>query len=736
MINIVALSKEKGSSSTVHSPEVTLDSASILKISVSREDIKSFSRVNNDLIIELNDHEKITIKDFFKVGPNGQHSDLVIADPGDGALWWLENPGTSSAKYTSINSLTEAGTQVTEDAHIGAWVMAGATLLGIGAMLLGSSNSHHNNSENSDSSEVTPSTPDTSGKDTTAPVEPNNLKLSDNGKSITGKGEAGSTITVKDGNGKELGHATVGSDGTFSVTFPSAQTNGQSLTVTATDAAGNSSPAATITAHTVDTTAPAEPSGVQFSDDGKTISGRGEAGSTITVKDGNGKELDHATVGSDGTFSVTLPSAQTNGESLTVTATDAAGNSSPAATITAPDTTAPAEPSGVQLSDDGKTITGKAEVGATISVKDSDGKELGHVTVGSDGTFSVTLPSAQTNGESLTVTATDAAGNTSPAATVTAPTVDTTAPTEPSGVQFSDDGKTISGRGEAGSTITVKDGNGKELGHATVGSDGTFSVTLPSAQTNGESLTVTATDGAGNTSPAATVTAPTVDTTAPTEPSGVQFSDDGKTISGRGEAGSTITVKDGNGKELGHATVGSDGTFSVTLPSAQTNGESLTVTATDAAGNSSPAATVTAHTVDTTAPAEPSGVQLSDDGKTISGRGEAGSTITVKDGNGKELGHVTVGNDGTFSVTLPSAQTNGESLTVTATDGAGNTSPAATVTAPTVDTTAPTEPSGVQFSDDGKTITGKAEVGATISVKDSDGKELGHVTVGSDGTFS
>ncbi|WP_241604195.1 Ig-like domain-containing protein, partial [Rosenbergiella nectarea] len=91
---------------------------------------------------------------------------------------------------------------------------------------------------------------------------------------------------------------------------------------------------------------------------------------------------------------------------------------------------------------------------------------------------------------------------------------------------------------------------------------------------------------------------------------------------------------------------------------------------------------------------EPSGVQLSDDGKTITGKGEAGSTISVKDGNGKELGHVTVGSDGTFSMTLPTAQTSGQSLSVTATDAAGNTSSAATVTAPAIDTTAPTEPSG------------------------------------------
>ncbi|WP_241640862.1 Ig-like domain-containing protein, partial [Rosenbergiella epipactidis] len=88
-------------------------------------------------------------------------------------------------------------------------------------------------------------------------------------------------------------------------------------------------------------------------------------------------------------------------------------NTSAAATITAPDTTAPAEPSGVQLSDDGKTISGKGEAGSTVAIKDANGNTLASATVGRDGTFSVTLPAAQANGQTLTVTATDAAGNTS-----------------------------------------------------------------------------------------------------------------------------------------------------------------------------------------------------------------------------------------------------------------------------------------------------------------------------------
>ncbi|SEQ32438.1 type I secretion C-terminal target domain (VC_A0849 subclass) [Rosenbergiella nectarea] len=596
MMNIVALSKEKGSSYTEHSSVVTLDSASILKIAISREDIKSFSRVNNDLIVELNDHEKITIKNFFTVGANGQHSDLVLEDPHDGTLWWLENPGTDAAAYTSIDSLAEVGTQTTANEHIGAWTIAGAALLGIGAMLLGASKSDHRHSDNDDSdSESGSKTTTTTGNtvvngetgDTTAPTEPSGIQLSDDGKTISGKGEVGSTVTVKDAEGNTLGSATVGSDGTFSVTLPTAQTNGQTLSVTSTDAAGNTSSAATISAP--DTTVPAEPSGVQLSDDGKTISGKGEVGSTVTVTDASGKALGTGTVGADGTFSVTLTTPQTNGQTLSVVSTDTAGNASDPASVTAKDTTALATPTDVVVSDDGVTVTGKAEAGSTVAIKDAAGTTLGSATTAADGTFSVTLSTAQTNGQVLSVAASDKAGNTSIATSVTAK--DTTAPAAPTDVLLSDDGVTVTGKGEIGSIITVTNINGKALGTGKVDSDGTFSVTLDAAQTNGQTLSVAASDTTGNTSETVSVTAK--DTTAPNEPTDLVIDDSSLMLSGKGEEGTTVKVYDSNGNVVASGTVNDDGTFEVKLPEGLSINQDLSVTLTDSSNNESDKGIVT-----------------------------------------------------------------------------------------------------------------------------------------------
>uniref|UniRef100_UPI001F4D96EF Ig-like domain-containing protein n=1 Tax=Rosenbergiella collisarenosi TaxID=1544695 RepID=UPI001F4D96EF len=88
-----------------------------------------------------------------------------------------------------------------------------------------------------------------------------------------------------------------------------------------------------------------------------------EAGSTVAIKSADGKTLGSATVAADGSFTATLSPAQTNGQTLSVISTDPAGNASTPATVVAKDATAPAAPTGVQVSGDGETVTGKAEAG-------------------------------------------------------------------------------------------------------------------------------------------------------------------------------------------------------------------------------------------------------------------------------------------------------------------------------------------------------------------------------------
>ncbi|WP_049274591.1 Ig-like domain-containing protein, partial [Pseudomonas putida] len=70
-------------------------------------------------------------------------------------------------------------------------------------------------------------------------------------------------------------------------------------------------------------------------------------------------------------------------------------------------------------------------------------------------------------------------------------------------------------------TVRILAADGTELGTAVVGPTGVFSINLAPPQVDGEVLQATATDAAGNTSVASSVTAPDidgVDTTPPEAP--------------------------------------------------------------------------------------------------------------------------------------------------------------------------------------------------------------------------
>ncbi|MEH0834271.1 BapA/Bap/LapF family large adhesin, partial [Pectobacterium cacticida] len=413
--------------------------------------------------------------------------------------------------------------------------------------------------------------------------------------------------------------------------------------------------------------------------DGTAVSGNAEPGSTVTVTDANGTTLGSAVANADGSFSVPLTPPAANGEVLTVTATDAAGNISESINTTAPDITAPDAPH-AYISEDGLTISGTAEAGSTVTVTLPDGSTL-DATAADDGTWSRSLPETLNAGQQLTVTATDNAGNTSTSVTVTVPDTslpDTTPPDAPEAA-VSADGLTVSGDAEPDSNITITLPDGTRM-ETSADAFGRYTVELPAALLNGESLTVTATDAAGNVSAPTTVTAP--DTTAPNAPTDLAVAGDGTAVSGNAEPGSTVTVTDANGTTLGSAAANADGSFTISLTPALLNGESITATATDAAGNVSAPTTTTAP--DITAPDAPANLAIAEDGTTVSGNAEPGSTVTVTDASDNILGSAVVDADGSFSVPLTPPPTNGESLTITATDAADNVSPPATITAPVV----------------------------------------------------
>ncbi len=250
------------------------------------------------------------------------------------------------------------------------------------------------------------------------------------------------------------------------------------FTATATNDRGTSGQSVAFTID-IDTQPPVL-EGPAVSDVGDRLTGTTEAGSTVVIKDSPGNTLGSGTAGDDGTFSIGISPAKINGETLSISVTDKAANSGPVETLNAPDKTAPAAPNGLIVATDGLSVSGQAEAGATVTIRDSSNTVLGSAVANGNGQFIVPLNAAQTNGRALIATATDIANNESAAATVDAP--DSTAPEMPKNVVISEDGASISGTAEPGSSITITTPDGTPLGSGKADGEGHF--TLPSPRTD------------------------------------------------------------------------------------------------------------------------------------------------------------------------------------------------------------------------------------------------------------
>ena len=194
---------------------------------------------------------------------------------------------------------------------------------------------------------------------------------------------------------------------------------GQTVSVTAKDASNNTSAPTTATvAKADDTKAPDAPSVNPVKAGDKAVTGTAEAGSTVEVTLPNGTKAT-ATAGEDGTFSVPV-SGLNEGDKVSVTATDAAGNKSGATDATvakADDKTAPDAPKVNEVKAGDTAVTGTAEAGSTVEVTLPNGTKA-TATAGEDGTFSVPV-SGLNEGDKVSVTATDASNNTSAPTTAT-----------------------------------------------------------------------------------------------------------------------------------------------------------------------------------------------------------------------------------------------------------------------------------------------------------------------------
>ncbi|RQG54006.1 Ig-like domain repeat protein [Pseudomonas aeruginosa] len=529
-----------------------------------------------------------------------------------------------------------------------------------------------------------------------------------NGSVLSGTAEAGVTIVITDGNGNPIGQTSADANGNWSFTPGSQLPDGTVVNVVARDAAGNSSPATSIT---VDGVAPSAP--VVEPSNGSELSGTAEPGSSVTLTDGNGNPIGQTTADANGNWSFTPSTPLPDGTVVNVVARDAAGNSSPPASVTV-DAVAPATPT-VDPSN-GTTLSGTAEPGATVTLTDGNGNPIGQVTADGSGNWTFTPSTPLPNGTVVNATATDPSGNASSPASVT---VDAVAPATP--VVNPSNGTTLSGTAEPGATVTLTDGNGNPIGQVTADGSGNWSFTPGTSLANGTVVNATASDPTGNTSaPAST----TVDSVAPAAP--VVNPSNGAEISGTAEPGATVTLTDGSGNPIGQVTADGSGNWSFTPSTPLADGTVVNATATDPAGNTGGQGSTT---VDAIAPATPT-VNLSN-GSSLSGTAEPGSTVILTDGNGNPIAEVTADGSGNWTYTPSTPIANGTVVNVVAQDASGNSSPPATVT---VDSSAP--PAPVINPSNGVVISGTAEAGATVTLTDAGGNPIGQVTADGSGNWS
>ncbi|VCX74421.1 hypothetical protein BANRA_00379 [Acinetobacter baumannii] len=548
---------------------------------------------------------------------------------------------------------------------------------------------------------------------------------------VSGQAEPGSTVTVTYPDGTT---ATVvaGTDGSWSVPNPGNLVDGDTVTATATDPAGNTSLPGTGTV-SADITAPVVAlDDVLTNDSTPALTGTvNDPTATVVV---NVDGVDYPAVNNgDGTWTLadnTLPTLADGPHTITVTATDAAGNVGNDTAVVTIDTVAPNAPvlDPINATD---PVSGQAEPGSTVTVTYPDGTTA-TVVAGTDGSWSVPNPGNLVDGDTVTATATDPAGNTSLPGTGTV-SADITAPVVAlDDVLTNDSTPALTGTVNDPTATVVVNVDGVDYPAVNNG-DGTWTLadnTLPTLADGPHTITVTATDAAGNVGNDTAVV--TIDTVAPNAPvlDPINATDP---VSGQAEPGSTVTVTYPDGTT---ATVvaGTDGSWSVPNPGNLVDGDTVTATATDPAGNTSLPGTGTVS-ADITAPVVAlDDVLTNDSTPALTGTVNDPTATVVVNVDGVDYPAVNNG-DGTWTLadnTLPALTDGPHTITVTATDAAGNVGNDTAVV--TIDTVAPNAPvlDPINATDP---VSGQAEPGSTVTVTYPDGTTA-TVVAGTDGSWS
>ncbi|WP_407505112.1 Ig-like domain-containing protein, partial [Acinetobacter baumannii] len=805
---------------TTEGTSAKLSEASVVLVKVAASDVLVVNREGTNAVIRLKNGETIVIEGFFSGTAEPKDNSLVFQDE-NGQLIWAKFKDAENDADADSDADADADSDVEpqallgedlpaalpaeapqelvsdviyqpissiepllyHDAGVNPWLWAAIPLVAGG--IIAAASNHDSNDDSSVPADTTP--PSTDG--VTFSVDPvtsdNVINASEAAGNVTITGvlknipaDAANTAVTVVINGVTYNATVDKAAGTWTVSVPGSGLVADAdktidAKVTFTDAAGNSSSVNDTQTYTLDTTAPNAPviDPVNGTDP---ITGTAEPGSTVTVTypDGSTKTV---VAGPDGTWTVPNPGLN-DGDEVTAVATDPAGNTSGPATAVV-DAVAPTVAlDDVLTNDSTPALTGTVNDPTATVVVNVDGVDYPAVNNG-DGTWTLadnTLPTLADGPHTITVTATDAAGNVGTDTGVV--TVDTAAPNT-AGVTFTIDSVTadnVINASEAAGNVTITGVlknipadatntavtvviNGVTYNATVDKTAGTWTVSVPGSGLVADAdktidAKVTFTDAAGNSSTVNDTQIYTLDTAAPAAPviDPVNGTDP---ITGTAEPGSTVTVTYPNG-DTATVVAGPDGSWSVPNPGLN-NGDEVTAVATDPAGNTSGPGTAIVDavgpntdgvnfTVDSVTSDNVINASEASGNVTVTGvlknvPADAANTVVTVVINGQTYTATVDSTAGTWTVSVPGSDLTADAdktidAKVTFTDAAGNSSSVNDTQTYTIDTTAPNAPviDPVNGTDP---ITGTAEPGSTVTVTYPDGSTAS-VVAGPDGTWT
>lgn len=532
---------------------INVGSSHEVSLNLSQADIRSYTRVGNDLEITLADGRVIELSNYFDnaagetrlfISADGYLNEVSLMDVGDTTLHAQYGPTAEWSKWSPSDELIflGGGSEVASDGlsnatgedetstMLGAGILGGSSLLGLGAAGAAAAVAGSQIIGGGDGGGPARIPPSVDQKGEIAVGGDG----ADTSIDISGGGQPGATVDVTIGDKTE--ETTVDEDGKWDVTFegdgfPEDGTHDVVVDVTEPDGTDTTLTGPTVV---IDTTPPdaAVTEGTVSTDDlfnaeeyagGVEIAGTGEAGASIAVTvDGIVRET---VVAEDETWSVTYePGILPEGDyvaDMTVVATDEAGNTTSLSDSVRIDTIpndltidlATIEGDGVVNGDEadaGIDITGTATPGAAVEVTFNGSSQT--VTTGSDGKWTAPFDGTGLSGKfdmDVSAKTSDAAGNVTMADgqihidTFVDNFTQTSTTGGSDGVINADEateGLTVTGTGEPGSVVEVTLAG--VPGQVAVANDGSWTATFAPGQippgTRTETMIATATDAAGN----------------------------------------------------------------------------------------------------------------------------------------------------------------------------------------------------------------------------------------------